>query len=88
MQKLNKLRDKAYGHIDTGVIAKALYDDYKKEIEENIIVLARICGNEDSTTKTFIMKKFSLSLPLLAILIKIHVHVLALYLSFLSNFLE
>jgi ABC-type enterochelin transport system substrate-binding protein len=28
---------------------KALYDDYKKEIEENIMVLARICGNEDET---------------------------------------
>jgi hypothetical protein len=28
---------------------KALYDDYRKEIEENILVLARICGNEDET---------------------------------------
>ena len=49
MQKLKKLREKAYGHIDAGVIANAIYDDYKKEIEENIIVLARICGNEAET---------------------------------------
>jgi hypothetical protein len=31
------------------VIPNVLYDDYKKDIEENIMVLARICGNEDET---------------------------------------
>ena len=49
MQKLKKIRDKAYGHIDAAVMPKALYDDYKKEIEENIMVLAEICGNDDKT---------------------------------------
>jgi hypothetical protein len=49
MQKLKKIRDKAYGHIDAAVMPKALYDKYKKEIEENIMVLAGICGKKDVT---------------------------------------
>ena len=46
MQKLKDLRDDAYGHIHTTEIENHIYDDYKKDIEENIMVLARICRKE------------------------------------------
>jgi len=49
MQKFTVLRNEAYGHADTGVIPNEFYDVYTKDIEENIMILARICGNEDET---------------------------------------
>ena len=49
MQKLIDIRNNAYGHITTTVIPNELYDDYKQDIEENIMVFAKICGNEDET---------------------------------------
>jgi hypothetical protein len=49
MQKFTVLRNDAYGHVDAGVIPNKLYEFYKQDIEENIMVLARICGNEDET---------------------------------------
>jgi hypothetical protein len=41
MQKFTVLRNDAYWHVDAGVIPNELYDVYKQDIEENIMVLAR-----------------------------------------------
>ena len=49
MQKFTDLRNIAYGHADAAEIPNERYDVYKHDIEENIMVLARICGNEDET---------------------------------------
>jgi hypothetical protein len=49
LQKFTNIRNEAYGHKEAAVIPNVLYDDYKKDIEENIMALARICGNEDET---------------------------------------
>ena len=49
LQKFTNIRNEAYGHKEAAVISNVLYDVYKKDIEENIMVLARICGNEDET---------------------------------------
>lgn len=49
MLKFTEIRNKAYGHADATVISNVIYDGYKQVIEENIMVLARICGNEDKT---------------------------------------
>jgi hypothetical protein len=53
MQKFTVLRNDAYGHVDTGVIPNKLYEFYKQDIEENIMVLAIIC----STNKAEILLK-------------------------------
>ena len=42
MQKFTVLLNDAYGHVDAGVMPNELYDVYKQDIEENIMVLARI----------------------------------------------
>jgi hypothetical protein len=49
MQKFTVLRNNAYGHVDTVLIPNDRYDEYKRDIEDNIMVLARICGNENET---------------------------------------
>ena len=49
LQKFTNIRNEAYGHKEAAVIPNVLYDDYKKDIEENIMVLARICKKEDET---------------------------------------
>lgn len=49
MLKFTDIRDNVYGHADEVAIPNDLYDDYKQVIEENIMVLAKICGNEDET---------------------------------------
>jgi hypothetical protein len=49
LQTFTNIRNKAYGHKKEAVISNVLYDDFKKDIEENIMVLAKICGNEDET---------------------------------------
>jgi hypothetical protein len=49
LQKFTNIRNEAYGHKEAAVISNVLYDVYKKDIEENIMVLARICKKEDET---------------------------------------
>jgi hypothetical protein len=49
MRKLKDIRDHAYGHTDKTVIENHIYDGYKKDIEENIMVLAKICRKEYET---------------------------------------
>lgn len=49
MLKFTDIRNKAYGHADATVIPNEIYDVYKQDLEENIMVLAGICRNEDET---------------------------------------
>ena len=49
MQKLTVLRNISHKHAYAGAIPSERYDVYKQDIEESIMVLARICGNEDQT---------------------------------------
>jgi hypothetical protein len=49
MWKLKDIRDHAYGHTDKTVIENHIYDGYKKDIEENVMVLAKICRKEYET---------------------------------------
>ena len=49
MQKLTDIRSEAYGHVVEARISNELYDGYKKDIEENIMVIARFCGKEEET---------------------------------------
>ena len=49
MQKLTDIRSEAYGHVVEALMSNELYDGYKKDIEENIMVIARFCGKEEET---------------------------------------
>jgi hypothetical protein len=49
MKKLTDLRNIAYGHANAALLTNEHYDVYKQDIEENIMVLASICGKEDET---------------------------------------
>ena len=49
LHQFTVMRNKAYGHKEAAAIRNDSYDVLKKEIEDNIMVLARICGNEDQT---------------------------------------
>jgi hypothetical protein len=49
IKKLTELRNYAYAHVEAALIPNERYDVYKHDIEENIMVLARICGKEDET---------------------------------------
>ena len=51
IQKLIDIRNNAYGHIKAARIPNKLYDENKQDIEDNIMVLARICGNDDDTQR-------------------------------------
>ena len=49
MQKLTYLRIHSFAHIAKIEMENHIYDGFKKDIEENIMVLARFCGKEDET---------------------------------------
>jgi hypothetical protein len=49
MQKLMDIRNNAYGHTTEAMIRNEYYNEYKQDIEKNIMVMAKICGNENST---------------------------------------
>ena len=49
MKKFTDLRNIANGHANAALLTNEHYDVYKQDIEENIMVLASICGKEDET---------------------------------------